>query len=106
MSTVATAERTREARVEARVEALAWADLSAHLDEYGWAMVEKILTADECRAIAGLYDDDRLFRSRVVMARHGFGRGEYKYFGYPLPDIIANLRSTLYARLAPLANRW
>jgi hypothetical protein len=88
------------------VEAIAWTDVSTHLNGYGWAMVEKILTPDECRAIAGLYDDGRLFRSRVVMARHGFGRGEYKYFRYPLPDIIADLRTALYGRLAPLANRW
>jgi hypothetical protein len=88
------------------VEAVAWTDVSTHLNGYGWAMVEKILTPDECRAIAGLYDDGRLFRSRVVMARHGFGRGEYKYFRYPLPDIIADLRTALYGRLAPLANRW
>jgi hypothetical protein len=106
VSTSATGERTRERSIDDRVEAVAWTEVSTHLDGYGWAMVEKILTPDECRAIAGLYDDDRLFRSRVVMARHGFGRGEYKYFRYPLPDIIADLRTALYGRLAPLANRW
>ncbi|HEV8454238.1 MAG TPA: 2OG-Fe(II) oxygenase [Gemmatimonadales bacterium] len=106
MSTPATGERTRERSIDDRVEAVAWTDVSTHLNGYGWAMVEKILTPDECRAIAGLYDDGRLFRSRVVMARHGFGRGEYKYFRYPLPDIIADLRTALYGRLAPLANRW
>src|SRR6185295_5330043 len=89
-----------------RVAALAWTGAAAHLDAYGWAMIEQILTADECRAIAGLYEDDRRFRSHVVMARHGFGRGEYKYFRYPLPDLVADLRTALYARLAPLANRW
>jgi len=89
-----------------RVAALDWAALSALLDEYGWAMIDGILGADECRAIAALYDDDSHFRSHVVMARHGFGRGEYKYFRYPLPDTIADLRTTLYAHLAPLANRW
>jgi hypothetical protein len=98
--------RTRETRIDDRVEAIDWTVASAHLDSYGWAMIEKVLTADECRAIAGLYDDDGRFRSHVVMARHGFGRGEYKYFSYPLPDIVAALRTALYARLAPLANRW
>ena len=106
MSTAAIAEPTRGTTIDDRVEAVAWTDVSAHLDEYGWATVEKILTTDECRALAGLYDDDRLFRSHVVMARHGFGRGEYKYFRYPLPDIIADLRTALYGRLAPLANGW
>src|SRR5881296_1065465 len=92
--------------VNARVETIAWTDVSAQLDAYGWGMIEQILTSDESRAIAGLYEDDRRFRSHVVMARHGFGRGEYKYFRYPLPDLIADLRAALYARLAPLANRW
>ena len=89
-----------------RVDRLDWAVRSAHLDEYGWALVEGILDADECRSIASLYDDDSRFRSHVVMARHGFGKGEYKYFRYPLPDIIAELRAAFYARLAPQANRW
>jgi len=88
------------------VEARSWLEVADHLDRYGWAMVEKILSADECRAIAALYDDADLFRSHVIMARHGFGRGEYKYFHYPLPGIIADLRTMFYPRLAPLANRW
>jgi uncharacterized protein len=77
-----------------------------HLDGHGWATIEKVLSAAECRAIAGRYDDASGFRSRVIMAQHGFGRGEYKYFSYPLPDIIAELRTALYPRLAPIANRW
>lgn len=81
-------------------------DISTSLDEYGWAMIEQVLTADECGAIVDLYDDDSRFRSHVVMAQHGFGRGEYKYFRYPLPERIAELRGALYTRLAPLANRW
>jgi len=92
--------------IEDRVDGVDWAAISAHLDAHGWAMVERMLGAGECRAVAGMYGDDRLFRSHVVMARHGFGRGEYKYFDYPLPDLIAGLRTSLYARLAPLANRW
>ena len=89
-----------------RVETIDWAEVSNHLDGYGWAMFEKLLTADECEAIAGLYADDRRFRSHIVMARHGFGRGEYKYFAYPLPDLVADLRAELYPHLAPIANRW
>jgi hypothetical protein len=89
-----------------RVEAIDWADVSTHLDGYGWAMFEKLLTADECESIAGLYADDRRFRSHIVMARHGFGRGEYKYFSYPLPGLVAELRTELYPQLAPIANRW
>ena len=88
------------------VDTIAWADVSTKLDLNGWAILERVLTPDECQALAGRYDDDRLFRSRVVMAQHGFGRGEYKYFTYPLPALIAELRSVLYARLAPLANGW
>jgi uncharacterized protein len=106
MSTGATLKIDRESSIASRVEAVDWADVSTHLDSHGWAMVEKMLTAEECRALAALYEDNSRFRSRVVMARHGFGRGEYKYFSYPLPDIIADLRATLYTRLAPIANRW
>jgi uncharacterized protein len=69
-------------------------------------MLERLLSPDECRALAGLYSDEPRFRSRVVMARHGFGRGEYKYFSYPLPRMVADLRSAFYPRLAPIANRW
>jgi hypothetical protein len=76
------------------------------LDAYGWAMLKRLLSAEECQAIAALYKRGGDFRSHIVMARHGFGRGEYKYFAYPLPKIIAELRGALYARLAPIANRW
>lgn len=76
------------------------------LDARGIAIVPKLLSPEECAALAALYPRDDVFRSRVVMARHGFGRGEYKYFRYPLPPIIANLRPALYAQLAPLANEW
>ncbi len=83
-----------------------WGRISQDLDAQGSALLERILSADECQALADLYPEDGLFRSHVVMARHGFGRGEYKYFSYPLPEIIAGLRTTLYSRLAPIANRW
>jgi hypothetical protein len=106
MSTMTAVGPARQTSVEHRVGALDWARASADLDAHGWAMIERILTAEECRAVAGLYDDDRRFRSHVVMARHGFGKGEYKYFSYPLPDLVLELRTALYPRLAPLANRW
>ena len=91
---------------ETNLEAFDWPGLLKHLDTYGWAIFENLLTAAESETIAGLYDEERHFRSRVVMAQHGFGRGEYKYFSYPLPEIIARLRSALYPWLAPVANRW
>ena len=69
-------------------------------------MIEGLLTAAECDSVSTLYSIDDLFRSRVVMGRHGFGRGEYKYFGYPLPGFVAGLRKAIYPRLAPIANRW
>lgn len=106
MSSTAIAERTQQPDIDSRLKAIFWTPVFEHLNGYGWATIEKILTADACSALAGLYDDDHLFRSHVVMARHGFGRGEYKYFKYPLPDVIAELRTALYRRLAPLANRW
>jgi hypothetical protein len=106
MSSLAVATPTREKGIAERVDSIDWKEVAAHLDGHGWATIERILVADECTAIAGLYDDDSAFRSRIVMARHGFGRGEYKYFRYPLPDVIADLRAALYPRLAPIANRW
>jgi hypothetical protein len=83
-----------------------WQRLEDDLNQRGNAIIENLLSPAECIEFAALYSDSRRFRSRVVMARHNFGLGEYKYFGYPLPDRLADLRSTLYARLAPIANRW
>jgi uncharacterized protein len=91
---------------EARVSALDWPALAATLDADGCATTGAILDARQCRDLASLYDDDGRFRSRVVMARHGFGRGEYKYLAYPLPPVVAALRQALYAGLAPIANSW
>ncbi len=90
----------------ARVEAFDWQRIGKDLDEQGSALLPGVLSSHECEALAGLYSEDSLFRSRVIMARHGFGRGEYKYFNYPLPDLIQGLRTVLYSRLAPVANRW
>nr|WP_254216194.1 2OG-Fe(II) oxygenase [Burkholderia multivorans] len=92
--------------VASRVDALDWHLIDTDLDGYGCAHVPRLLSADECRALAALYPDDTRYRSRVVMARHGFGRGEYKYFAYPLPSLVDALRTALYRRLAPIANRW
>lgn len=92
--------------IEARIGAADWTRVSGDLDGHGWALLETLLSPGECEALAGLYGNEGLFRSRIAMARHGFGRGEYKYFSYPLPDPVASLRPALYARLAPLANRW
>jgi uncharacterized protein len=80
--------------------------LADALNEQGFAILEKLLSREECRSIASFYPDDNHFRSRVVMDRHGFGKGEYKYFGYPLPGIIGDLRTALYSRLVPIANAW
>jgi len=88
-----------------RIEALG-GDLGPRLDEAGYAILPAVLSPVECAALAGLYAEEAPFRSRVVMARHGFGQGEYKYFAYPLPDLVAALRAALYPILAPIANRW
>jgi uncharacterized protein len=89
-----------------RIGALDWERLSSDLDNYGSARVERLLKPEECRALTGLYPEEGRFRSRVVMSRHGYGRGEYKYFTYPLPKIVTDLRTAFYPRLAPIANRW
>jgi len=89
-----------------RVAHLDWDRLSSALNSQGSAVVERLLTSEECASLAALYDEDGRFRSRVVMSRHGFGRGEYKYFSYPLPPTVAAFRAALYPRLAPLANAW
>jgi hypothetical protein len=97
---------TLDESIESRLHTYEWSAVATHLHAHGWAMLEGLLSAAECRTIAGLYDDGGNFRSRIVMARHGFGQGEYQYFAYPLPDIIADLRTSLYARLVPVADRW
>jgi len=94
------------ADITARVGAADWPRLERDLDDRGSAVIEHLLTLDECAAAEAAYDDAALFRSRVVMARHGFGRGEYKYFAYPLPPLVAHLRSALYPHLVLVANRW
>jgi hypothetical protein len=83
-----------------------WVRVAAELDQQGWAVLPGLLTAAQCFATAALYESDDAFRSRVVMARHGFGRGEYRYFRYPLPPLVARLRAGLYPHLATIANGW
>jgi hypothetical protein len=89
-----------------RVAGFDWPRLASDLDAYGYAIMGSLLAPQECRALAATYGVDEVFRSRIVMARHGFGRGEYRYFAYPLPDVVASLRSALYPPLASIANRW
>src|SRR3954447_15414306 len=85
---------------------LDWSRLEQDLNTRGHAVLESLLSPEECRGLAGLYREGSIFRSKVVMARHGFGRGEYQYFAYPLPKLIQELRTALYRCLAPIANRW
>ena len=89
-----------------RVAAIEWPDVEADLDAQGAAVIKGLLAPVDCYELSSLYQRDDLFRARVVMARHGFGRGEYRYFDYPLPPLIGVLRESLYAHLAPVANRW
>jgi hypothetical protein len=92
--------------IDDRVAALDWPALQSGLEEHGVARAAGVLRAQECREIAGLYELEEGFRSRVIMGRHGFGRGEYRYFSYPLPVIVQSLRASLYSRLVEIANRW
>lgn len=89
-----------------QIGALDWTNIAAQLDAYGCATTGQLLTPEQCGALAASYTSDALFRSKVVMARHGFGRGEYKYFAYPLPELVVTLRDALYRPLADIANRW
>ena len=92
--------------IAARLDAIDWAGIEAALDARGYATTPPLLGRDECRELAALYVEDAPFRSRVVMQRHAFGRGEYKYFDYPLLPLVAGLRQGIFPRLAPVANRW
>ena len=96
----------RAGHVESAIAAVDWSNIGERLDAQGSAVIQRFLSPDDCECLSTLYSHDDLFRSRVVMARHGFGRGEYKYFDYPLPAIIERLRTRLYEKLAPIANRW
>jgi hypothetical protein len=104
MSAPSLASRVED--VETRTTAIEWTRVGGDLDESGNAVLPALLSAAECDALAGLYPAEEPFRVRIVMARHGFGRGEYKYFSYPLPEPLLSLRTALYGHLAPIANRW
>ena len=103
-STISSASAVMSAA--ARVAAYDWQALEVELDTYGCAVLPKLLSPKECRTIAALYSDESHFRSHIHMARHGFGKGEYRYFKYPLPDLLGELRTALYPYLAGLANEW
>jgi len=89
-----------------RLASIDWVSKAQDLDSRGWALLPRLITRDQCREISELYARAAGFRSRVVMSRHGFGRGEYQYFAYPLPDLVQALRTSLYPSLVPIANAW
>jgi uncharacterized protein len=102
----AVVQRVPSAGVAQRLASLDWAGIDEALALQGWAVLPALLAPQTCREAAGWYDDDQRFRSRVVMQRHGFGQGEYKYFDHPLPDTVTQLRTGLYPPLSAIANRW
>lgn len=106
MTATARQQDAPEHEIAARVAALDATGLAAALDASGYAVLPALLVPEECATLAAHYDEGARFRSRVVMARHGYGQGEYQYFAYPLPPLVAALRSALYPLLAPIANRW
>ena len=106
MSRSAHARKAEPNDIAHRVTALDWTRIAGELDAHGCATTGALLSADECATLSSRYDEEGIYRSRVIMARHGFGRGEYKYFSYPLPDTIAAMRAALYPPLAEVANRW
>lgn len=97
---------TVDPHLASRIGSIDWADVAKNLDAEGFASLGGLLSSTECDRLASTYEKPATFRSRVVMARHGFGRGEYQYFSYPLPDLVAGLRHALYPPLAEIANRW
>jgi hypothetical protein len=106
MSTLARRSLAPPPDLAVRIDATDWPRMGEELDARGCAVIESLLHADECEALAQLYEEGDRFRSRIVMERHGFGRGEYQYFSYPLPALVQELRAALYPRLAPIANLW
>lgn len=102
----ATRAELASAKLSDRVTDLDWGHISTGLDADGYAVIDGTLSPGECSGLVANYENEAAFRSRVVMARHGFGRGEYKYFAYPLPDVVAGMRDALYPPLSEIANRW
>jgi hypothetical protein len=97
---------TISTEIQTRVDRVDWTRVHSELDLQGWSLVPQLLTLAEADLIASLYKNEKIFRSRIIMNQHGFGRGEYKYFSYPLPPLIQALRTATYPYLAPIANRW
>ena len=99
-------KQTTKISPDSRIAAFDWDEVHSALDRQGWAILRGLLSEAECEKTSALYGPSDIFRSYVVMARHGFGKGEYRYFAYPLPPLVEQLRTALYPRLAPIANRW
>jgi uncharacterized protein len=106
MNAVAEITSTESRPLKPRVEKYDWDTIASNLNAHGCAVLERLLTPHECKSVATLYPQDELFRSHVHMARHGFGKGEYKYFRYPLPALLNTLRPALYSRVVTVANEW
>jgi hypothetical protein len=106
MSATSTKSTTTDRSLTRRVDGLDWAAIAAGLDDLGIAPAGRLLDAGECAALTGLYDDDPRFRSTIDMARYRYGQGEYRYFGHPLPDAVAELRAALWPHLLPIARDW
>lgn len=106
MTPPAQARIERTATISDRVAALDWNGIAQTLDAQGVVTTGPLLSAQDCADMRAVYDHEETFRSHIIMGRHGFGRGEYKYFQYPLPDLVEQLRVSLYPRLAPIANAW
>ncbi|MEL6961732.1 MAG: 2OG-Fe(II) oxygenase [Pseudomonadota bacterium] len=101
-----TVKETGTRTLEQHVDALDWTQINADLDAFGVARLGPLLDAPTCQSLTKTYENDAIFRSHVVMRRHGFGEGEYKYFSYPLPNPIKQLRQSIYPKLVPIANKW
>lgn len=92
--------------IKERIDNLNWTDISAGMDNRGYALVKNVLTADECNDLSAMYTDEQLYRKTITMERYHYGLGEYKYFKYPLPGLVQQLRENVYPKLAPIANNW
>jgi uncharacterized protein len=104
--TTETASAAISSPIKARVDAVDWTKVHADVDGQGWSVIPKLMSEVEADLVAGLYHQEQGFRSHIIMARHGFGRGEYKYFSYPLPPLVQALRTAAYPHLVPIANQW
>jgi hypothetical protein len=106
MDAIATLAAAESSEIDRRIASYDWTAVAAELSGFGCAVLPKLLTPDECEKLAALYPQQTHFRSHVIMARHGFGKGEYRYFKYPLPELIDGLRTAVYARAVTFANAW